>query len=64
MLFPDAPKVPDVTETLAALRPQLARLRRGEWRLIIVGPATTRERDEAALLSARILDLADAVDLS
>ena len=52
---------PDLADTVAALRPQLERLRRGEWRLLIMGPATSRERDEAALLSARLMDLADAV---
>lgn len=51
-----------VVEALSSLRPQLDRLRRRQWRVLIMGPTSPRERDEAATFAARLLDLADALE--
>jgi len=55
--------VPDGTvDALTALRPMLQRIRRGDWRVMVMGPTSARERDEAATFSARLCDLADYVE--
>lgn len=51
----------EVMDALAALQPGLHRLRRREWRVMVIGPSSSRERDAAAIFSARLHDLADAV---
>jgi 3-deoxy-D-arabino-heptulosonate 7-phosphate (DAHP) synthase len=52
---------PDLAAAVADLKPAVERLRRGEWRLLILGPCSSRERDEAALLSARLMEIAEVV---
>lgn len=52
---------PAAVDAVQALEPLLAPLRAGRWRLMVLGAQGPRERDEAATLAARILDLADAV---
>lgn len=54
----DYPEAGDVVE---AITPLLARVRSGEWRLMVIGPRDGRERDQAAMFTSRILDLADAM---
>ena len=51
----------ELADAMADLRPAVERLRRGEWRLLIMGPCSSRERDEAVLLSARLVEIAEAV---
>ena len=60
-LLLELPQPSDPAEAIAAIRPLLERVRRGDWTLEVKGPASTRERDEAGFFSARLLDLADAL---
>lgn len=52
----------DISDTLAVLRPSLARIRRGEWRLEVAGPASPHDRDVARMLPLRLLELCDLLD--
>jgi hypothetical protein len=52
----------DILNAVAGLQPSLDRLRRGEWRVLIMGPKDSRERDAASLFHVHLLDLADALE--
>ena len=51
-----------LTELAVLLRPTYARPRRGEWRVLITGPRTARQREEASLFQARLMELADVLE--
>lgn len=52
----------DILNAVAGLQPALDRVRRGEWRLLVMGPQDARERDAASLFHVHLLDLADALE--
>lgn len=52
----------DVSEILAALRPALVRIRRGEWRLQVDGAASPHDSDLARMVPVRFLELCDLLD--
>lgn len=51
----------DVADAVANLQPALERLRRGEWRLIAMGPATASERDEARMFPVHLANLSAVI---
>ena len=51
-----------VVDAVANLQPALDRIRRGEWRVIVMGPHSSCERDQARMFPVHLLDLADALD--
>ena len=61
-LAPTIPVPVDVLDCVQSLQPLLARVRRREWSVLITGPRTAADRDAAAVLQARLLDLADALE--
>jgi hypothetical protein len=52
----------DILNAVAGLQPSLDRVRRGEWRVLIMGPKDSRDRDAASLFHVHLLDLADALE--
>jgi len=60
--LPVEPMPIDVVDAVADLQPLLDRVRRGEWRVTIDGPQSPRERDAAALLTVRLMDLAEVLE--
>lgn len=46
----------EIVGLLDDLRPALERINRGEWRILVMGPTTAAEREEARTLHARLLD--------
>lgn len=52
----------DTASFLTDMQPALEHIRRGEWRLMIIGPASSAERALASMFQARLLDALERLE--